>query len=377
MSAPLEIFVACLPGLEPFVARECGALGAAVGEQLTVGGGGVDCRGDFATLMRMNLGLGCASHVLLRVARFRARHFSELHKRADRVAWGEWLGDGAPFVVRASSRRSKLYHTGGIEERVTAAIARQRGGDGAVAGDPGAAVPVHARLVDDVCTLSIDTSGEPLHRGGFRVETAKAPLREDLAYALVLASEWDPDRPLVDPFCGAGTIPIVAARIARRLPPGLSRGYAFEALPAFDRDLWAAVQRDAEAQALERAPQVIVGSDRDAGAVDIARRNAERAGVAGDVAFHHAPLSACPGFEIGAERGAVVTNPPFGRRVGGDADRLAPLYQALGARVRELGPGWRCAVLAADRRLALRTGLRLSSAFLASHGGLRVNAMVG
>lgn len=367
----LELFAACLPGLEPLVARECAALGLTVEDDGAAGG--VSCRGgDFADAMRLNLHLGCASHVLLRIARFRARHFAELQKRADAVPWRRWLRAGVPFRVRATSRQSKLRHTGGIAERVEGAIERALG---SAASADAEAVPVQVRFLDDHCTVSIDTSGRPLHERGWRLETAKAPLREDLAHALVLASGWHPASPLVDPFCGSGTVPICAAVIARRLPPGGARSFAFERLAAFDASAWERLLVAAREQALERAPAPIVASDRDAGAVASAGRNAARAGVAEDLELHEAPLSTCPGFELATEQGAVVTNPPFGRRVG-DATRLGPLFQSLGGRVRSLPAGWRVAVLAADRRLALRTGLPLRTALLTNHGGLRVRALV-
>jgi putative N6-adenine-specific DNA methylase len=379
----LDLFVACLPGLEPFVAEECAELGVTAAQPIRVGSGGVECRGDLATLARLNLRLGCASHVLVRIARFHARHFAELHKRATQLPWSDWLRPGARVLIKAHSQKSKLYHTGGIAERIAAAIVEVLGAEVLPPGaEDAGAVPLQARLFDDVCTLSLDSSGQALHACGWRLETAKAPLREDLAHALLRASGWDPTTPLCDPFCGSGTIPIAAARRARGLPPRLGRRFAFEQFAGADPRLLAAAAAEVEPAPADRAPARIVGCDRDAGAVAIAVRNAERAGVGAEVEFVAAALSACPGFEIGGDAGAVVTNPPFGHRVGGPGRSgagpdLLPLYQALGARLAALGPGWRRAILCADRRLALRTGLPLRSAFLSSHGGLKVWAMVG
>ncbi len=366
----LPIFVACLPGLEELVAEECRTLGAQVGRPPRVGSGGVACRADREVIVRLNRWLGCASHVLIRVERFRTRHFAEFDKRARAVPFADWVRPGACIRVRASSARSKLYHTGGLAERLRAAV------DAAVPGlcwlepdqDDDAAVTVQVRVFEDECVVSIDSTGRPLHVRGYRLATSKAPLREDLAHALVLASGWDRVGPLGDPMCGSGTIPLVAARLALGLPPSLPRRFAHESLCGFS---------PIEDVAASTRPQglVVHASDRDAGAIDAARSNAERAGVQDHVAFEVAPLSGAPIFTAGPA--AVVTNAPFGRRVGFDPSRLVPVYQTFGARCRALGAGTRVALLVADRRLGLRTGLPLRSAFLSSHGGLKVRGLVG
>ncbi|MGA1523311.1 MAG: THUMP domain-containing class I SAM-dependent RNA methyltransferase [Planctomycetota bacterium] len=369
-SDALPIFVACLPVLEGLVATECDALGAGVGRAPRIGAGGVACRADRDVVVRLNRWLGCASHVLLRVTRFRARHFAEFDKRARAVPFADWIQPGARVQVRASSARSKLYHTGGLAERLRTAV------DAAVPGlrwlgsdeDDDAVVTVQVRVFEDECVVSLDSTGRPLHARGYRLATSKAPLREDLAHALVLASGWDRVEPFGDPMCGSGTIPLVAARLARGLPPSLPRRFAHESLLGFP-----AVVEDPPT--VSDPPPRVLASDRDTGAIEAARSNAERAGVASHVDFTVAPLAAAPVFEGGA--GAVVTNAPFGHRVGTDPARLVPIYQAFGARCRSLGSGTKVALLVADRRLGLRTGLPLQSAFLTSHGGLKVRGLIG
>ena len=369
-SDALPLFVACLPGLEELVAAECEALGAHVGRPPRVGGGGVACRADRAGVVRLNRWLGCASHVLLRVVRSRARHFAEFDKRVRAAPFAEWIEAGACVQVRASSARSKLYHTGGLAERLRNAV------DAGVPGlrwlgpddEDDAAVVVHVRVFEDECFVSIDTTGRPLHARGYRLATAKAPLREDIAHALVLASGWDRSSPFGDPMCGSGTIPIVAARLALGLPPSLPRRFAYEHLVGF------AGSGEQEHPA-EGASLRIAASDRDAGAIAAAQANAVRAGVGAHIEFEMAPLSAAPIFRGGAA--TVVSNAPFGLRVGSDPGRLAPVYQTFGARCRDLGPGTAISLLVADRRLGLRTGLPLRSAFLTNHGGLKVRGLVG
>jgi putative N6-adenine-specific DNA methylase len=224
------------------------------------------------------------------------------------------------------------------------------------------------RVVRDEFTVSADSSGELLHRRGYRLETAKAPLRETLAAAMVLASGWRPERPLADPFCGSGTIAIEAAMLARRLAPGLGRGFAFERWPGFDAAAWRAARARAAAEALPDAPAPIVAADRDAGAVAAARANAGRAGVSTSIDFREAPLSA---LAPPAGPGALVTNPPYGVRIGEEA-RLRDLYATLGRLARERLDGWTLAMLAANPRLEGATGLAWRELFRTSNGGIPV-----
>jgi putative N6-adenine-specific DNA methylase len=232
---------------------------------------------------------------------------------------------------------------------------------------------VVVRVLHDRCTISIDSSGALLHRRGYRLATAKAPLRETLAAALLLAGEWDPLTPLVDPMCGSGTIAIEGALLARRIAPGLRRSFSFAGWPEFDVALWDRLLDEARSLVLPRAPAVIQGSDRDAGAIEAARANAERAGVSADVEFTRRALSA---IEPPAGPGWLVTNPPYGARVG-ESDRLRNLYSQLGHVLRAKCPGWTVALLSADSRLDSRLGVDLRTALKTRNGGIAVRAAVG
>ncbi len=372
MSSPLELFAACQPGLEPLLADELQALGA----QPTKQRGGVAFRGDQELVLRCGLWLGTASHLLLRIATFRCRALGELERKAAELPWRDWLHRRVPLDLHATARASRVYHTGAITERLEHAIAKALG----KAPTPAAAedeivARIHARFHEDTCTLSLDATRTPLHRRGYRLDVRKAPLREDIAHALVLASGCTRDDALLDPFCGSGAIPIEAAALACGVPPGRLRPPPLQQLALFDPDLWERVRT-------ERAPvkpdAPILASDRDAGAVEAAKANAERAGVAHAIQFFHCPLAANPWLQ-GSEapaRGVLATNPPFGVRVGKSSD-LLPLYQTLGARAAKLGPGWRVAMLAHDVRLARRTGMPLRAAFTTRHGGLAVTALIG
>lgn len=326
--------------------------------------GGVSFRGHRKVIYRVNLESGLATRVLLRVGRFEARRFEDLIDGVAALPWENYLPADVPRQLVVSARKSRLHHTGAIAERAAKAIARRLGDTNAEPSKRGSMVFV--RFEHDRATVSVDTSGEPLHRRGYRERTVAAPLREDLAHALVLASGWDRRSALADPMCGAGTIPIEAAALARGLAPGRLRGFAFERGPLLHAPTWSAVKEAAVAKARPLEAE-IRGSDHGAEAVTSARLNAERAGV--DVSF---AVSSVSEAELGGV-GALVTHPPFGKRL--ESGDLTPLYRALGRRAAEL-PDARVALMVANRRLAMLVDGRLRTAFLTDAGGLKVRALV-
>ena len=389
----LSLFVACAPGLEELLRAEVLKL-LGPRKKCEIVPGGVELTGDERAMMRLNLELSLASSVRLRIGEVTAKRFDAFVRKVSRLPFERYLKPGAELTVRATSRHSRLYHSGAIAERVADAIQIHFGstsggkapaearapveatGDEAT-GDEGTATIVHARFVDDVCTLSVDTSGAPLHRRGYRLESALAPLREDLARALVVASAWSGAAPLVDPLCGAGTLVIEAAMMARRLAPGRGRRFAFMDSPLFDAAAFAEICASADARALPALPFALVGSDRDPGAIAAATANAERAGVAADVRFVHASLSDAPEHWPELKAGsALVSNMPFGQRVS-RGKTLVALHQRLGSVVAALPERPAVGLLVADRKLAYVTGLDLHPAFHTKHGGIAVHAMVG
>ncbi|MGC6487374.1 MAG: THUMP domain-containing class I SAM-dependent RNA methyltransferase [Planctomycetota bacterium] len=370
MTQLLPLFAACQPGLEPFLVAELDALSLRA-ESVP---GGATFEGDQDALLRACLWLGTASHVRVRLARFRCRALGELERKAADFAWRDWLTPRVPLDLRAASKRSRVYHTGAIQERLFHAIGRAFGAAPALARDEDpVTAPLHVRFVDDTCTISLDATSTPLHRRGYRLDGRKAPLREDIAHALVLASGFGPGDALLDPFCGSGTVAIEAAAIARCVPPGRLRPPPMQHSARFDHDAWTRLL-DAVQPNDDLPP--IACSDRDEGAVAATRANAERAGV-GDVLQTGAhAFAAQPWLQQGGApaRGVLATNPPYGVRVKGNSP-LLPLYQTIGHRLKQAGPGWRAAILAHDVRLTRRTGLALEPAFTTRHGGLGVTAM--
>ncbi len=393
----LRLFAVTAPGLEPFTQGELAALGMQArlpqGDSLSGApheeAGGVEFDASLSDLYRANLHLRTANRILARLGEFYAAGFDELRKKAARLAWEQYLRPGQPVALRVTCRKSRLYHSDAVAREVVKAISDHLGQPspqvpGASPNVPGASPLVKidsaspppqlvlVRLANDQCTLSVDTSGELLHRRGYRLESAKAPLRETLAAGLLLAAGWDSAAPLLDPFCGSGTIAIEAAMLARHIAPGKNRRFAFMDWPGYVDTLW----QTAFGQAIKNeisSPAIIQASDRDAGAVRIAQANAERAGVLESIQF------SCQAFSAIApppSPGWVVTNPPYGVRVS-PAHDLRNLYTHMGDVLRAQCPGWRAGILCSSDFLAGHTHLHFDQALPLVNGGIAVKFYQG
>lgn len=359
MTEDFEIFLAGQPGLEQALcaeALECGFAGAVAVP------GGVTFRGGWPQVWRANLQIRGAGRVLARFAQFRAMHLAQLDKRARKVDWAAVLRPDMPVQVEAVCRKSKIYHAGAAVQRVETALRETLG----VTISPDAAIKVMLRIEDDLCTFSLDTSGEPLHRRGTKQAVGKAPMRETLAALFLRECGYDGTMPVVDPMCGSGTFVLEAAEIAAGLMPGRSRGFAFEHLASFDPAVWAGMRQGQPRQ----TPLRFHGFDRDAGAVRNAAQNAARAGVEGITAFGCQPISDLVPPE--GPRGLVIVNPPYGARIG-DRKLLFGLYGAMGQVLKERFAGWRVGVITSDGGLAKATGLPfLPDGPQVPNGGLKV-----
>lgn len=369
--AALTCFAASAPGIEPLTARELEQLGV----RPTVEEGGVTWTGDSASMASANLWLRTASRVLVRVAEFRAKTFFELERSARKIDWQRFVANGTRVRFRVTCRKSKLYHSGAVAQRFAEAVAHGVGGVtvGDAPGDeddePTSAGQLFVvRFLHDVCTVSADSSGELLHRRGYRQAVAKAPLRETLAAAMLLGAGWTGDMPLVDPMCGSGTIAIEAARLARRMAPGGDRRFSFLDWPETNLGAWQARVAQARESELQRSPVSITGADRDAGAIDAARANAERAGVLADIDLRVQAISALAPDD---SRGLIISNPPYGARVG-ERDRLRNLYAQLGNVARLKRPEWALALLLSDRQLEAQVGVPFRDVFETRNGGIPV-----
>ena len=394
-----ELFASAAPGLESIAAGELKNLGARGRQEI----GGVAFAGDLDRLYEANLWLRTASRVVVRLGQFHASTFYELERRARKLAWADFLPASGPVRLRVTCRKSRLYHSDAVAERVLAAIGESASrvietstegfnaepGDADHAddaehteggtGEPGienqSTQLFIVRIVHDEVEVSADSSGELLHRRGYRKEIAKAPLRETLAAAMILASGWRRGEPLLDPMCGSGTIPIEAALLARSIAPGLQRKFRFMSWPTFDEGLWNEMLEKARGS-MTNSIERIRGSDRDAGAIQAAARNAERAGVADTIQFATQAVSGSIAEleDVAKGTGWILTNPPYGVRMG-ESDDLRNLYARLGTELRAR-QGWRAGILTPDAALIRQTRLPLVPRFSTRNGGIPVSFLV-
>ncbi len=361
-SAPpsFELFLTAPPGLEPYLCEEAHSLGYPDAEVLP---GGVMLKGTWQDIWRLNVSLRGATRVLARFAAFRAPHLAQLDKRARRVPWSDILRPDVPVRVEASCTRSRIYHDRAAAQRIERALHEELGVE--ISAD--APLRLMARIEDDLCTLSLDTSGAPLHQRGTKQAVGKAPLRESLAALLLRAAAFDPAETVVDPMCGSGTIPLEAAGIASGRLPGIDREYAFMRLPSFDDGEW---QRLLATPPTWQGAGKSWGYDRDQGAIAAATANAMRAGLDGCTTFVRQPVSALrPPTE---EPGLVMTNPPYGARIG-NKNALRSLYFSFGDTLMRHFSGWRVAFITSEPSLARATGLPLlPNGPPIPHGGLKI-----
>jgi putative N6-adenine-specific DNA methylase len=362
VNSDFEIFLVTAPGLEPVLAAETKAAGIKAPQAVK---GGVTMQGGWPEVWRAHLELRGPARVLVRIASFRAMHLAQLDKRAHKVPWTDFLRPDVPFRVEASSKASRIYHQGAAAQRIEKAIRD-------VVGAPveeAAELVIKARIDDDLCTISIDTTGESLHKRGHKAEVAKAPMRENLAALFLRQCGYDGTAPVLDPMCGSGTFVLEAAEIAAGLKPGRSRRFAFEQLAGFDSGAWQKLRSAGKPRAIDASLR-FYGRDRDAGAIRMSRANAERAGIASLTDFAQSDLADLTAPE--GPPGLVIVNPPYGTRIG-EKKSLLPLYRKLGETLRTRFTGWRVGIVTNDADLAAACALPFASPFgPVSHGGLRV-----
>lgn len=339
-----EIFLATAPGLESLLYDEVCSKGF---KQVKITKGGVTFKGGWPEVWRANLWIRGASRVLARMASFQVLHLAQLEKRAREIGWRDILNPDTSFRVEVACSKSRIYHSGAAAERIERAITETLNAPPS----PEAEITIMARIERDICTISVDTSGDLLHKRGFKQRVSKAPMRENMAALFLQQCGYKGTEPVFDPMCGSGTFVIEAAEIAARLNPGRARHFAFEKLASFDGAAW---QKMRKVQRQANAGLHFYGSDRDKGAIEMSTENAARAGVSEFTRFKQevisdiSPPTGTPGL--------VILNPPYGSRIG-DKRKLMPLYQTLGDVLRTRFSGWRVGIITTDAALVKATGL--------------------
>jgi len=328
-----ELIAPCHFGLEAVLKKEIVDLGYEISQ---VEDGRVAFTGDDEAICRANVFLRTAERVLLKAGSFRAESFEELFQNTRAIAWEEFIPqDGKFWVAKASSIKSKLFSPSDIQrimkkamvERMKAAYKTE------VLPENGSSYPLRVFLYKDQVAIGIDTSGESLHKRGYRTFASKAPITETLAAALILLTPWKRDRILVDPFCGSGTFPIEAAMMAANMAPGMNRSFLAEDWKnLIPRKCWYEAMDEANEMVEAKAEADIQGYDIDGAIVKAARANARAAGVNHMIHFQERPVSA---LSHPKKYGFLIANPPYGERVE-EKENLPELYRELGERFRAL-----------------------------------------
>ncbi len=328
-----ELIAPCHFGLEAVLKKEILDLGYEISQ---VEDGKVTFLGDAEAICRANIFLRTTERILLKVGSFKAVTFEELFQGTKALPWEEYIPqDGRFWVKKANSIKSKLFSPSDIQSIMKKAmVERMKQGHGvSVIPETGADYPVRVSLYKDIVTVALDTTGESLHKRGYRKLTSKAPIEETLAAALIMLTPWNKDRILVDPFCGSGTFPIEAAMMAANMAPGMNRSFLSEDWKQIiPRKCWYEAMDEAQEMVDDTVSVDIQGYDLDPEVIKAARANAELAGVAHMIHFQQRPVSE---LSHPKKYGFLVTNPPYGERIE-DKKNLPALYTQIGERFKAL-----------------------------------------
>ncbi len=328
-----ELIAPCHFGLESVLKREIYDMGY---EIIQVEDGRITFEGDAEAICRGNIFLRTTERVLLKVGRFHATTFEELFQGIKALPWEDYIpADGKFWVTKASSIKSKLFSPSDIQSIVKKAMVERMKQEYDMDWFPedGASYPVRVFLMKDEVTVTIDTTGESLHKRGYRTMTSKAPLKETLAAALILLTPWKADRILVDPFCGSGTFPIEAAMIAANIAPGMKRHFLAETWDnLIPKELWQEGFMEAEEMVNTDIEVDVQGYDIDGDVIKAARENAKRAGVEELIHFQQRPVKE---LHHPKKYGFIITNPPYGERLE-EKEALPALYKEIGMAYQNL-----------------------------------------
>lgn len=331
----VELIATATFGLEALVAREVKDLGY---EDVKVEDGKVTFKADLQAVCRANLWLRTADRVKLKIGEFKATTFEELFQQVKALPWSEWLPKNANFPVDGKSVKSKLFSISDCQAITKKAIVEHMREKYAVQwfDEDGPLYKIEVALLKDIATLSIDTTGAGLHKRGYRDLSAPAPLKETLAAGMIMLTNWNWQRPLIDPFCGSGTIPIEAAMIGKNIAPGMNREFISEGWSNLDKNLWRDARKETHDLAKYDRQLSIEGYDQDGKVIKLARHHAELAMLEDDIHFQ-----ARPAQEISSAKkyGYIITNPPYGERLG-ERQEVEKLYKEMGKAFRRSIDTW-------------------------------------
>ncbi|KJS17821.1 MAG: N-6 DNA methylase [Peptococcaceae bacterium BRH_c4b] len=344
--ADIELIATATFGLESVVAYELKKLGY---EDITVENARVTFRGDESAICMSNLWLRAADRVLVKMGEFRATTFEELFQQTKSLPWPDWLPENACFPVEGKSVKSQLHSVPDCQAIVKKAVVEKMKEKYKRDWfeETGPRYTIEVALLKDTVTLTIDTTGPGLHKRGYRKLSSQAPLKETLAAGMLSIVRWYPDRVLMDPCCGSGTIPIEAAMIGQNIAPGLGRSFTAESWPNINGEYWKKARKEAYGSINPEAQLKIYGTDIDEEVLSLARYHAREAGVEDAVHFQRIPVA---NVRTSHKYGFIITNPPYGQRMG-EIPAVEKLYRELGALYNTLDT-WSCFVITSYDKFA-------------------------
>lgn len=361
-----EIVIPCIFGLEALIAKELKWLGY---ETHKVEDGRVTFLGTFRDVAIANLYLRCGERVLIKVGEFTALSFEELFEKTKALDWSQWLSKNSAFPVKGFCLKSTLASMRDcqaiIKKAIVSSLSQKYGIDWFE--EDGASYQVQFSVMKDLVTLMIDTSGDGLHKRGYRRISNAAPLKETIAAAMVMLSFWKYEYPLCDPFCGSGTLPIEAAMFKRNIAPGLMRTFACEGFDQSDPVMWVQLREEAESKKRD-TPLTILASDIDPISIEIATENARIAGLSDVIKPQVADATK---FTSSVRYGSIICNPPYGERLS-DAKECQKLYQNMGKAFSKL-PDWSYYILASDENFENNFGRKADKRRKIYNGMIKCN----
>ena len=370
MKSTFNLIATAAAGLEAVVGRELRDLGY----ECQVENGKVRFSGDLTAIIESNLWLRAADRIKIVVGQFPASTFEELFQGVYRLDWENYLPLGCKFPIsKAKCVKSKLHNEPSVQAISKKAVVKKlqkhfHRPEGVPLQELGAEFRIEVSILKDLATVMIDTTGSSLFKRGYRVEKGGAPIKENMAAAILLLSNWYPDKPLIDPTCGSGTFCIEAALMARKIAPGLKRQFAFEEWNWVDQQLVAEARQRAKEQIDWDLELDISGSDIDARLVEIAKKNAQAAGVEADIHFKQMRLQ---DLKTDKTNGVIISNPPYGERLLDD-EAIASLYRDMGQTFAPLET-WSKFILTSDEQFEVRYGQQADKKRKLYNGTLKVD----
>jgi len=340
--------------------------------------GGIEFQGQLMDCYLANLYLRTASRILMRIETVYATHFSQLPKKLSDISWELFLRADQVPEIHVTTRHCKLHHTGAISERLLKAIADRKKIIEFMAPDEKLSLPpqnIYVRGVDDQFTVSIDSSGDNLYKRGIKRHPGAAPLRETAAAAALMLAGYTGSEPLIDPMCGTGTFALEAALMAKNIPPGWFRKFAFMGWPSYQSKRWAYLRRQSEKHVVNLKKPMIRASDADLSACLRLKKSITEFNLSDAIITDHKNFFNLQPTELTTQRGIVAINPPYGRRIGSERES-EQLFKRICSRLYQHYKGWRLVLIVPYKKWAKHISFELRE-YPLSHGGLKLRLRVG